>query len=315
MEQLTLPFLIEDRCELLDASQKKKELIPDYPDAFSFPPPFSIRKTARAKRMGLQVSPERGLVVIVPARLRFPRIESFLNEHRAWIEKNTDIILKHQTRRNTEIRLPTRLVFKAINKTIILEYSSGLNDSTSDPDSYPNSDPNSDPSTDFNTHLSTDLTSGTLETSETQSLPNSLYKRIRLQAVSENLYQILGPIHNKTLVLRYLKQFVAHQAKSELLPWLHALSLECGLPYTSAIIRRQATLWGSCNAAGKISLNTKLLFLEPKLTRYVMLHELCHTRHLNHSARFWNLLQKFDPEAKLHRKQLSSSDLQIPTWL
>ncbi len=103
-------------------------------------------------------------------------------------------------------------------------------------------------------------------------------------------------------------------AQERLLPWAWSLSKDAGLNPASISIRNQRTIWGSCNAKGRISLNQKLLFLKPHLVRYVILHELCHLEYRNHSAHFWSFLEQFDPACKAHRKEIRSDQWRVPLW-
>ncbi|TPW10337.1 MAG: hypothetical protein FD130_2251, partial [Halothiobacillaceae bacterium] len=86
-----------------------------------------------------------------------------------------------------------------------------------------------------------------------------------------------------------LQQWLQQRATEVLPRWLTQLSSECALPFNRVTIRHQKTRWGSCSARGNINLNRNLLLLDPAVVRYLLLHELCHTRHLNHSIRYWQL--------------------------
>jgi hypothetical protein len=80
-------------------------------------------------------------------------------------------------------------------------------------------------------------------------------------------------------------------------------------------IRGQRTRWGSCSGRGTISLNWHLLFLTPEQVRYVLLHELCHTVELNHSPRFWRLLQQHQPDSEVLRQVMRRAWQDLPAWL
>jgi len=79
-------------------------------------------------------------------------------------------------------------------------------------------------------------------------------------------------------------------------------------------IRCQKTRWGSHSKFGTINLNAQLLFVPPQLVRYVFLRELCHSVHLDHSARFWELLAQHEPQTDRLRKDLRASWLYVPGW-
>ena len=76
----------------------------------------------------------------------------------------------------------------------------------------------------------------------------------------------------------------------------------------------QRTRWGSCSAQGTISLNASLLFVEPAVTGYLLVHELSHLRHLNHSRSFWRLVERFEPDYRRLDRALSESWTRVPAW-
>lgn len=87
------------------------------------------------------------------------------------------------------------------------------------------------------------------------------------------------------------------------------------LKYERLAVRGQKTRWGSYSSRGTLSLNYKLLFLPEALLRHVILHELCHSVHMNHSADFWDLLESFDEDALFHDRQLAEGWKYLPMWL
>ena len=112
-----------------------------------------------------------------------------------------------------------------------------------------------------------------------------------------------------------LAAWLKGETRRRLVPRLDALAEHHGLPYQRAAVRAQRTRWASCSARGTISLNFRLLFLPPTLAEHVLLHELAHTRHLNHSQSFWNLLARLDPDWRQHDTALRRAREWIPRWV
>mgnify|MGYP001814738163 CR=1 FL=1 len=112
-----------------------------------------------------------------------------------------------------------------------------------------------------------------------------------------------------------LRRWLASVARKECLPRLQALSELTDNPFQRMHVRCQKTCWGSHSSTGTISINVCLLFLDPPLLRYLMIHELCHARHMNHSRRFWQRVGRFEPDYRRLDKTLGESWKSIPAWL
>jgi len=112
-----------------------------------------------------------------------------------------------------------------------------------------------------------------------------------------------------------LKRWLSSTAKKEFEPRLRSLSALTGNTYRKMQVRGQRTCWGSHSGKGTISTNYCLLFLQPALLRYLMIHELGHARHMNHSRRFWNLVGRYEPDYRRLDKQLTEAWKQVPSWL
>jgi len=137
--------------------------------------------------------------------------------------------------------------------------------------------------------------------------------RIRLDETESELV-LLGAVEDCSGCQEILRYWLAKRARAVLVPWLEAVATELELPFARVAIRNQRTRWGSCSARHAISLNQQLLFLPPHLVRYVFAHELCHTVHLDHSQRFWELLAVKFPEAIACRQELKLAWKYVPNW-
>lgn len=113
---------------------------------------------------------------------------------------------------------------------------------------------------------------------------------------------------------KLLQKWLNQQAHRILIPILDQLSQQTHLHYEKISFRRMSSRWGSCDKKKSLSLNVHLLFLPLPLIHHVMIHELCHLKHMNHSERFWSLVAKFDANYLQHRKSLKSAHQFVPGW-
>lgn len=103
-------------------------------------------------------------------------------------------------------------------------------------------------------------------------------------------------------------------ALRQLEPRVAALSAATGIPYSRVSVRRQRSRWGSCSARGTISLNACLLFQRPEVVEYLIIHELAHVRHMNHSARFWQLVERHCADWRALDRELVQGWRRVPQW-
>lgn len=74
--------------------------------------------------------------------------------------------------------------------------------------------------------------------------------------------------------------------------------------YNKITIRNQKSRWGSCSHKGNTSFNYKILYISPELQDYIIVHELCHLKEMNHSKRFWDLVAEMVPKHSELRARL-----------
>ena len=77
-----------------------------------------------------------------------------------------------------------------------------------------------------------------------------------------------------------------------------------GVTYGRITIRNQTTRWGSCSSKGNLNFNCLLMLMPDKVLDYVVVHELCHLKQMNHSKKFWKEVERYMPDYKQREKLL-----------
>jgi predicted metal-dependent hydrolase len=101
-----------------------------------------------------------------------------------------------------------------------------------------------------------------------------------------------------------LERWYRRAARTEILPRLDAATAALGRPYTALTIRGQRTRWGSCSSTGAMSFNWRLLLAPDDVLDYVVWHEACHLAVMDHSPRFWALVERHFPDYEAPRRWL-----------
>ncbi len=92
-----------------------------------------------------------------------------------------------------------------------------------------------------------------------------------------------------------LESWYKREAKQYLPPEIARLAQKFGFRYQNITIRGQKTRWGSCSSQGNLNFNWRLVMTPPDAIEYVIIHELCHLKVPDHSARFWQLVAHYSP--------------------
>lgn len=83
-----------------------------------------------------------------------------------------------------------------------------------------------------------------------------------------------------------------------------------GIAYGRISMRNQRTRWGSCSSDGNLNFNCRLLYVPPELVDYVVVHELAHRKHMNHSAAFWQEVERYMPDYRERRERLKQYSIE-----
>jgi predicted metal-dependent hydrolase len=138
---------------------------------------------------------------------------------------------------------------------------------------------------------------------------------LRLREPGDELLVIGGEIGPPLRLKDALRRWLMARAKLVLAEHLADCAREFGFTYGRLSIRRQRTRWGSCSTRGTVSLNCCILFQPPEVLRYLLIHELSHTRFMNHSRAFWQCVARCCPDYRKLDRQLLDGWRRVPSWL
>lgn len=107
--------------------------------------------------------------------------------------------------------------------------------------------------------------------------------------------------YSKPQAAAFLQRTLKEQARKEINNLAEQFSQKMGTPYVRLTIRDQRTRWGACSARKSLSFNWRLVMAPPEVAEYVIIHELAHLIEMNHSIRFWKVVEKYCPDYKKRR--------------
>jgi len=130
--------------------------------------------------------------------------------------------------------------------------------------------------------------------------------------VNQRIYNKLSDSQQKSgYVRKQLGQFFKHQAQQLINQRLSIISHKIRLKPTKTTIKQYRARWGSCNSRGEVNFNYLLMMTPLLVIDYVIVHELCHLVHMNHSKHFWQLVAQHFPEYKTAKQWLKNNQSQL----
>ncbi len=223
---------------------------------------YTLTRSKRAKYVRLKITRTKGLEVVVPQTFKKVWLPPILEKRTEWIRKAARRLELPVTAENLPALIPDKILLTAINR----EYS-------------------------------------------VQKVPaiSIAEKLIEAEKIIRTTCGLLSIEINDGILLpdnvteeeqaELLCCWLVRCGKEYLPELLEEASLEVGIPYKKVQIRLQKGRWGSCSGRGTISLNARLLLLPIEYLHYILLHELAHIRHPNHSASYWAFLATLDAKA------------------
>jgi predicted metal-dependent hydrolase len=217
--------------------------------------------------------------VVVPPRTSRATVSAFVSEHRDWIETRRQAALRQ---RPPETPFPpTRIALPGVYESWRVHLAGGT---------------------------------GRVRIREPQA-PPAPAGPAGAGADADELLVITGDIGSAQQLREALRRWLIRRAQMVLAEHLADCAREFGFSFRTLSVRRQKTRWGSCSTRGTISLNCCILFQPPEVLRYLLIHELSHTRHMNHSPAFWATVAACCPDYRKFDRQLLDGWRRVPSWM
>ncbi len=129
--------------------------------------------------------------------------------------------------------------------------------------------------------------------------------KFRGELTNTNLLIYIRDDLAKEQMIKYLTKWYQEKAKQIIFERLIYWQQQLNISFNRFFLSRAKTNWGSCNAKNDIRINWRLIMMPTEIIDYVIVHELCHVIHKNHSKRFWNLVHAAMPDFQQRRNELT----------
>lgn len=228
--------------------------------------PVEIRRRKAMRHMRVRLSVRNHIVVSLPWHCSGQACQKFIEHHREWLEAQLEAASEVVSVREWLRRSP-RLSVAGRSLPVSVEASTGTQAA-----------------------YSIDLKAGQVSLQLPAGADDSVWYALMRQFAKETLALRVG-------VLASERRFPSPRRYGRQVP---------DICYSRVSVRDQSSRWGSCSSRKAINLNWRLVLIEPQLQDYVIWHELAHIAEMNHSKRFWSLLEIYDPMRKVHEKALNA---------
>ncbi|MEL6491802.1 MAG: SprT family zinc-dependent metalloprotease [Cyanobacteria bacterium J06621_3] len=265
---------------------------------------YRVRESKRAKHVSIKISLEGEVELVVPPRFDRRKLPEIVAKRQDWIEKTRARLERDraETPKDWTVEKPNTILFRYRSHQLDSELKTADAETAIAKGFGQSSKPDTEPDT------------GSLETWEVAYQPTNSQKIICIPQ-SNNQLLIKGDTEHLPSCQAVLRKWLTQRAHQEIAPWLRQLSSSLDLPFHNISVRGQKTCWASCSGGKNISLNFKLMFLPRPLVHYVLVHELCHTIHMNHSKDFWALVEQKQHDYSWRRKAIKKAWRYVPRWV
>ncbi|MDH5596628.1 MAG: M48 family metallopeptidase [Candidatus Peregrinibacteria bacterium] len=225
--------------------------------------PYELRRSARAKRLRLQIESDKPLLVVVAPKYAMEfQIKGFLKRQETWIEKNWTKVAKKAAGR------PKR---QGADGDVYFYFGEPL---------------------------------------QLKLIPSLSWKpavKVRGRQMEIALHKAISETEGKKAIKKGVAEFYKAKAAEVIHDRLQFFNEYYGLEYRQVTFRNQKTRWGSCSSNRNLNFNWRLIMAPIEVIDYVVVHELCHLRYMNHSAAFWRLVGEKITDHKERKKWLKEN--------
>ncbi len=255
--------------------------------------PCKARLSARVRSVKLSMNAQGHVELVLPQKQSFSQKqrEDFLQSMLPWIQKNLDNLLS-----STQQKFKAQELWKEYTYTLDTETLPKYIDFPALHERW---------NVSIHKKIGEYVRLQELQSATPQNSPHEY-------ALGEvGIFAQKSEIHTCSLLLQ---KWLIHKAKPLLIRKTWELAQEMGVSVGKITVKAQRGRWGSCTVNGNISLNCRLLLLPTRLLEHVILHELCHRIHMNHSPAFKALLDSVSPSSLEKDKDLHIAWQNLPTW-